>query len=171
MLVIAKASTTQSHLLLRHLTWQVLYPTSIGRKDFEQQHLVIYCQCLPFRRQGPALPSRTWHRPRCFALISAICSCSPVAHADVKYQLFAECVPPSRSRAPAQGSGHKHSRGHAFNSPLRAGLVRKARGKRKDAHLNMAILWKGGGQSFSVPTLPQGMVPGAICSRGYALYF
>lgn len=36
--------------------------------------------------------------PHWSVLISVICCCFPVAHADMKYQLCAEGVPPRRSR-------------------------------------------------------------------------
>lgn len=115
-LVIPKTSTTQTHLLLRYLTLHALYPSRIVRKDMEQ-HPVVYCQCLPHHLEVRLGPRDLGTDPHCSALISAICCCSPVAQADVKYQLCAEGVPPGRSRALTQG--------HALNSPLRAGLVKK----------------------------------------------
>lgn len=155
MLVISKTSTTQSHLLLNHqYCMYVLYPY----KDREERHGTTRCYLLsvPATLTGASLcPHEPGTDPCCSALISAICYCSPLARIDVKYQLFAECVPPSRSRVQPQGSGHKHSQGHALNSPLRAGSVRKAPGGGKDAHLNKTILRKGRQSFCPAPPTPR----------------
>lgn len=79
--------------------------------------------------------------------------CSPVAQADVKYQLFAECVPPGRSRAQTQGSGHW---GHALNSMSTVGLVKSSRGRKRWSFEQDHTMEKR--HSPFAPTPLQGMV-------------